>query len=80
MADNKAVVSEPVSRDPMVPKVSPIVPVPGQKRLPEPFVRVEDEVLPTQMRLKGLDPLHRVRGMSERNALSAGIDVPTKKE
>jgi hypothetical protein len=76
VADNK-IDAPKKSRQPMTPNVTPIRPI-GGKRLPEPYVRVEDELLPPQMEAKGLDPLRRVRGMTEKQALQAGLELPKK--
>ena len=63
------------SRQPAKPVVTRIRPL-GGKRLPEPFVRVNDELLPPQLESRGLDPLKRTRGMTDRAAAAAGLELP----
>lgn len=79
MADNN-MTKAPTPKVSRQPAPTTVTPIKSARRLPEPYVRVEDEILPPQMESRGLDPLHRVRGMTERAATAVGIDVPKAKE
>ena len=49
---------------------------PRGKKLPERYFRVTEEILPGPMAEKGLAPLRITRGISQRNAERAGIEIP----